>query len=71
MAQLAKRWLLSPEIRRSNPDIGNYLQIKLSTDCRKDENKQKEAENGPFKKNLALASFELIRFKQVNQTLLN
>ena len=50
VAQLAE-W--SPTISEdpgSNPVIGNfYLNIYLLlTVCRKDENKEKEAENGPF-----------------------
>ena len=56
MAQLAERSLMIPEDPGSNPVIGNfYLNIYLLlTVCRKDENKEKEAENGPyfFKKKL-------------------
>ena len=50
MAQLAE--LPTPEIRGSNPDISNKI-FELSVNCnsRKDENKQKEVENGPFEKN--------------------
>ena len=53
MAQLAERSLTIPEDLGSNPVIGNfYLNIfLLLTVCRKDENKEKEAGNGPFKKN--------------------
>ena len=52
MAQLAERSLLTPEIRGSNPDIGNelfgtYICQLLS---RKDENIDKVAGNGPIKK---------------------
>ena len=43
MAQLVERLLLTPEIRGSNPD---KLEI-LSTNCRKDENKEIEVRNGP------------------------
>ena len=52
VAQLAERSLTIPEDTGSNPVIGNfYLNIYLLlTDCRKDENKEKEAGNGPFKK---------------------
>ena len=52
MAQLAERSPMIPEDPGSNPVIGNfYLNIYLLlTVCRKDENKEKEAENGPFKK---------------------
>ena len=50
MAQLAERSPTIPEDPGSNPVIGNfYLNIYLLlTVCRKDENKEKEAENGPF-----------------------
>ena len=64
VAQLAERSLMIPEDPGSNPVIGNfYLNIYLLlTVCRKDKNKEKEAENGPFFKrkyrNL-LFSFEL------------
>ena len=54
VAQLAERSPTIPEDPGSNPVIGNfYLNIYLLlTVCRKDENKEKEAENGPFfKKN--------------------
>ena len=50
MAQLAERSLMILEDPGSNPVIGNfYLNIYLLlTVCRKDENKEKEAGNGPF-----------------------
>ena len=50
VAQLAERSLMIPEDPGLNPVIGNfYLNIYLLlTVCRKDENKEKEAENGPF-----------------------
>ena len=55
MAQLVERSLPIPEVRGSNPVIGKnlflYLNIcLLSTVYWKDENKEKEAGNGPFKK---------------------
>ena len=52
MAQLGEGSLTKPEDPGSNPVIGNfYLNIYLLlTVCRKDENKEKEAGNGPFKK---------------------
>ena len=52
VAQLAERSPTIPEDPGSNPVIGNfYLNIYLLlTVCRKDENKEKEAENGPFLK---------------------
>ncbi len=47
VAQLVEQSLPKPEIRGSNPNIGKlYLPIVN----RKDENKEKEAGNGPFKK---------------------
>ena len=53
VAQLAERSLPTPEIRDSNPDIGNEIFIDVFI-CqllyRKDENKEKEAGNGPLKK---------------------
>ena len=50
VAQLAERSLPIPEDPGSNPVFGNfYLNIYLLlTVCIKDENKEKEAENGPF-----------------------
>ena len=52
VAQLAEWLLLAPEIRILNTDIGYeifqmYICQMLS---RKDENKEKEAGNGPLKK---------------------
>ena len=46
MAELVERSLPTPEICGSNPNFGKVL----STNCklnRKDENKEKEAGNGP------------------------
>ena len=56
VAQLAERSLTIPEDPGSNPVIGNfYLNIYLLlTVRRKDENKEKEAENGPFLNTLHL-----------------
>ena len=50
VAQLAERSLMIPEDPGSNPVISNfYLNIYLLlTVCRKEENKEKEAGNGPF-----------------------
>ena len=52
MAQLVDRLLPIPEVRGLNPVIGKTLFILniclLSTVYRKDENKEKEAGNGPF-----------------------
>ena len=54
VAQLAERSLTIPEDPGSNPVIGNFYlnNYLLLTVCRKDENKEKEAENGPFKKKM-------------------
>ena len=50
MAQLAERSHSTPEIRGSNPDIGNISNIFIcQLLSRKDKNKEKEARNGPFK----------------------
>ena len=55
VAQLVERSLSIPEVRGSNPVIGKNLLISnicvLSTVYWKDENKEKEAGNGPFFKN--------------------
>ena len=52
VAQLVEQSLPIPEVRGSNPVIGKNLFILkiclLSTVNRKDENKEKEAGNGPF-----------------------
>ena len=52
VAQKVDRLLLIPEVRGLNPVIGKYLLILniclLSTVYWKDENKEKEAGNGPF-----------------------
>ena len=54
VAQLVEQSLLIPEVRGSNPVIGKNLYIMniclLSTVCWKDQNKEKKAVNGPFKK---------------------
>ena len=58
MAQLVERSLLIPEVCSLNPVIGKNLYILniciLSTVYCKDENKEKEAGNGPFKKTTAI-----------------
>ena len=45
VAQLVERSLPTPEIRGSNPDIGNISNVKFIFQLlsRKDENKEKEA----------------------------
>ena len=52
VAQLVERSLPIPEVRGSNPVIGKILYISniclLSIVYWKDENKEKEAGNGPF-----------------------
>ena len=51
VAQLAERSLPTPEIRGSNPDIGKISNVFIcQLLSRKDENKEKEAWNGPLKK---------------------
>ena len=54
VAQLVEQLLPIPEVRSSNPVIGKNLFILniclLSTVYWKDENKEKEAGDGPFKK---------------------
>ena len=56
VAQLAERSLPTPEIRRSNPNIGyNFFDLNwlsIVSKYGKDENKLKEAENGPFKRKI-------------------
>ena len=68
VAQLAERSLPTPEIRGSNPDIGNISNIFIcQLLSRKDENKEKEAGNGPLKKILNVccgASLRCISRKQ-------
>ena len=48
--QLAERSLMTPEIRGLNPDIAkkSLSVIICQLQSRKDENKEKEAGNGPF-----------------------
>ena len=49
MAQLTAQTLPIPEDSGSNPGIDNfYITPLLLTVCRKYENKEKEAGNGPF-----------------------
>ena len=51
MAQLVEQLLLTPEVRGLNPVIGEILMnIVYCQLYRKDENKEKEAGNGPFYK---------------------
>ena len=54
VAQLVERLLPIPEVRGSNPVIGNNLYIEhlfiYCQLCWKDENKEKEAGYGPFLK---------------------
>ena len=45
MAQVVERSLLTSEIRSSNPDIGENFIYQWYN--RKDENKEKEAQNDP------------------------
>ena len=52
VAQSVERLLPTPEIRGSNPYIGK-LYLPIVHRNRKDENKENEARNGPFKKRRA------------------
>ena len=55
VAQLVERSLPIQEVRGLNPVIGKiYWKIVFCQLYWKDENKEKEAVNGPFKKNLYL-----------------
>ena len=52
VAQLVERSLPTPEVHRSNPDVGKHLYWTFDY-CQlywKDGNKEKQAGNGPFKK---------------------
>ena len=70
MAQLAERSLMIPEDPGSNPVIGNfYLNIYLLLIvCRKDENKEKEAGNGPFFKKSLLSCYLIAKLKSCSVT---
>ena len=60
VAQLVERSLTIPEVRGSNPVIGK--KIILNIYCQlywTDENKEKEADNGPFKNNRIRCSCRL------------
>ena len=67
VAQLVERLLPIPQVRGSNPVIGKKLfklniSLLLSTVYWRDENKEKEAGNGPFfKKYKKTISFALSR----------
>ena len=51
VAQLVERSLPTPEVRSSNPVIGEiFLQHCLLSTALKRQNKEKEAGNGPIKK---------------------
>ena len=53
VAQLAERSLPTPEIRGSNPNIGNISNVFFcQLLSRKDKNKEKEAGKGPLKKHI-------------------
>ena len=48
--QLAEQLLLTPEVQGSNPVIGKNLHTHVFTvTCYKNENKEKDTRNGPFK----------------------
>ena len=59
VAQLVERLLPTPEIRCSNPVIGNiiYYQLDLKSDIEKTKIKKKEAANGLIKSHLAMTTF--------------
>ena len=46
-AQLVERLLPTPENRSSNLDVGKILSTNCTVKNKKDENKEKEAGNGP------------------------
>ena len=49
VAQLAEQSLPIPEDPGSNPVIATFIEHLFTVNCcRKDENKEKEAGNGPF-----------------------
>ena len=61
VAQLVERLLPTSEIRGSNHNIGKFFRMNLSLHIcqlqfRKDENKEKQARIGPFKKVRAIVS---------------
>ena len=64
VAQLVEQSLLIPEIRGSHPLIGKNLYILkicfLSTVYLKDENKEKDAGNGPFFKIIVLQRWGIL-----------
>ena len=55
VAQLAERWLPTPETHCLNPDIGNekFQMHIFQLLSRTDKNKEKEAGNGPLKNIIA------------------
>ena len=53
---VAERSLPTPEIRGSNPNIGNISNVFIcQLLSRKDEDKEKEAGNGPLKKKIGVS----------------
>ena len=64
VAQLAEGSLPIPEISVSNPDIGIIMNVFTSQLLsRKDENKEKEAGNGPIKKWPKCTNYVILRFQ--------
>ena len=47
VAQLVEQWFSTPEIRGSNPVLGQILSTNGTNKNRIDKNKEKEAGNGP------------------------
>ena len=62
VAQLVERWLTTPEIHGSNLNIGKFY-LPIVNLNRKDENKEKEAGNGPsLKKKIKYGIFKSIAY---------
>ena len=69
VAHLVERSLPIPEVRGSNPDIGILFILNiclLSTVYWKDENKEKEAGYGPFKKKTKKNLYLLLGWTEQN-----
>ena len=71
VAELVERSLPIPEVCGSNPVIGKKLFIlNICLLSRNDENKEKEAGNGPFKKN-NFQYFESKSFPTISELLVH
>ena len=60
VVQLAERSLPIPDVRGSKPVTGEILMTKLTVNCWKDENKEKEAGNGPIRKSMMKLEWKLL-----------